>query len=231
MRDSRVLVIDDDEVVRALVRTLLERGGALVFEAPDGRAGLGELFAHRPDLVVLDVEMPDLDGWETLRRIRDLSEVPVLMLTARDAELEKVRGLREGADDYLTKPFGRQELLARAEALLRRAAPRAAAVEGYADAHLTIDFTARDVQVRGRPVDLTPLEFSLLSAFVRHPNQVLTRDQLLESAWGSSDAVSPDQVKLYVSYLRGKLRGDEGADVPIETVRGVGYRFRPRASS
>src|SRR5229473_3840428 len=120
MSETRVLVIDDDDDIRGLVPTLLERGGITVHNAPNGREGLREFHAWRPDLVVLDVSMPELDGWNVLDRIRDMSEVPVLMLTARSDELEKVRGLQAGADDYMTKPFGRQELLARVEALLRR---------------------------------------------------------------------------------------------------------------
>src|SRR6185312_8688012 len=122
MSDSRVLVIDDDDDIRGLVRALLERGGATVRDAPNGRDGLREFHAWRPDLVILDVSMPELDGWNVLERIRDMSDVPVLMLTARGDELERVRGLQAGADDYVVKPFGKQELVARIQALLRRAA-------------------------------------------------------------------------------------------------------------
>jgi DNA-binding response OmpR family regulator len=172
--------------------------------------------------------MPDLDGWQTLERIRDLSEVPVLMLTARGAELERVRGLQAGADDYVVKPFGRQELLARVQALLRRAGPRGAnGQESYADERLSIDFAQRAVIFDDREVALTPLEFKLLSAFVRHPRQVLSRDQLLELVWGDAYGVSGDQVKLYVGYLRRKLDPEDPTAVPIETVRGFGYRYKP----
>jgi DNA-binding response OmpR family regulator len=178
--------------------------------------------------VVLDVSMPELDGWQTLERIRDLSDVPVLMLTARGAELERVRGLQAGADDYVVKPFGRQELVARVQALLRRGGRDAAEQqESYADDRLTIDFGQRAVTFDGTAVSLTPLEFKLLAAFVRHPRQVLSRDQLLELVWGDAYGVSGDQVKLYVGYLRRKLAPDEPAAVPIETVRGFGYRYRP----
>jgi DNA-binding response OmpR family regulator len=226
MSGSRILVIDDDDDVRSLVRTLLTRAGHEVRDAPDGRAGLREFFASPPDLVVLDVTMPELDGWETLSRIRDLSECPVLMLTARDAELERVRGLGAGADDYVVKPFGRQELVARVQALLRRAGARAEDQATYADGYLRIDFAQRSVQIGDRDVQLTPLEFKLLATFVRHPNQVLSRDQLLELVWGDAYGVSPDQVKLYVGYLRKKLALDDGDAVPVETVRGFGYRYR-----
>lgn len=186
MTSARVLVIDDDADIRRLVAELLRRAGLLVEQAEDGRAGLRALHNTPPDLVVLDVSMPDLDGWETLERIRDLSEVPVLMLTARGAELERVRGLKAGADDYVVKPFGRQELVARVQALLRRAGPGAVEPQArYADDRLTIDFAQRAVTFDGADVSLTPLEFKLLAAFVRNPRQVLSRDQLLELVWGT----------------------------------------------
>jgi DNA-binding response OmpR family regulator len=200
-----------------------------VTEASSGRAGLRALHASPPDLVLLDVTMPDLDGWQTLERIRDLSDVPVLMLTGRGEELERVRGLQAGADDYVTKPFGRQELIARVQALLRRAErrPEHERAETYVDAVLSIDFAQRAVTYAGRDIALTPLEFKLLSAFVRHPRQVLSREQLLELVWGDSYGVAGDQVKLYVGYLRRKLDPDTPDSVPIETVRGFGYRYRP----
>jgi DNA-binding response OmpR family regulator len=230
MNAARVLVIDDDEDIRGLVAELLGRAGLLVEQAPDGRAGLRALHQSSPDLVVLDVSMPELDGWATLERIRDLSDVPVLMLTARGAELERVRGLKAGADDYVVKPFGRQELVARVQALLRRASTGSEdRQESYADELVTIDFAQRAVTFAGRQVALTPLEFKLLSTFVRHPRQVLSRDQLLELVWGSSYGVSRDQVKLYVGYLRRKLDPEDPARVPIETVRGFGYRYKPPA--
>jgi len=221
-------VIDDDADIRGLVAKLLERAGLSVEQAEDGRAGLRALHKNPPNLVVLDVSMPDLDGWQTLERIRDLSDVPVLMLTARGDELERVRGLQAGADDYVVKPFGRQELVARVQALLRRAGPHAAQQqEHYADDHLTIDFAQRAVTFEGEAVSLTPLEFRLLAALVRHPRQVLSREQLLELVWGDSYGVSGDQVKLYVGYLRRKLAPEDPAGAPIETVRGFGYRYRP----
>lgn len=227
MSGRHILVVDDDPDIRGLVRELLDRRGFDVTEAGDGQEALRVLFDQRPDLVVLDVSMPGLDGWKTLERIRELSDVPVVMLTAKATELEKTRGLRAGADDYVTKPFGRQELLARVEALLRRTGGRAAAeAEVYSDAFLTIDFGQRAVMVRGEPVELTPLEFRLLAAFIRHPNQVLNREQLLELVWGDTHAAR-DQVKLYVGYLRKKLLPDAPDSVPIETRRGFGYAYRP----
>jgi len=176
---ASVLVVDDDADIRGLVRELLQRAGYLVHEAADGREGLRVFHAERPDLVLLDASMPELDGWETLERIRDVSAVPVVMLTARAQEVDKVRGLRAGADDYVTKPFGRQELVARIEGLLRRGRPATDSPQTYADAFLTVDFTQRTVEVGGDNVAVTPLEFRLLGAFVRNRDQVLSHDQLI----------------------------------------------------
>jgi DNA-binding response OmpR family regulator len=230
MKRSRILVVDDDGDIRGLLRELLARAGYDVVEAESGKAGLRQFYAAPPDLVLLDVSMPELDGWQTLERIRDLSEVPVMMLTARAGELEKVRGLKGGADDYVTKPFGRQELLARVEALLRRSGPREDEPTTYGDGVLTIDFAQREVTVSGKKVALTPLEFKLLAVFVRHPNQVLSHEQLLELVWGDVMTGSRARVKLYVGYLRQKL-ADAGAEESlIETVRGFGYRYRPKAA-
>ncbi len=222
----RILVVDDDADIRQLLRELLERIGYTVDEAEDGKTALRKLFANAPSLVILDVTMPELDGYQTLERIRDLSDVPVLMLTARTQELEKVRGLSAGADDYVAKPFGRQELLARVQALLRRSGGRSEVIEAYSDGFTQVDYAQRQVKVHGRDVQLTPLEFKLLSAFVQNPNQVLSRDQLLELVWGDPYGVSGDQVKLYVGYLRRKLVPDAPQTAPIETVRGFGYRYR-----
>jgi DNA-binding response OmpR family regulator len=228
----RILVIDDDDNLRELVSELLRLVGFEVEQAPNGRAGLRALHASPPDLVLLDVSMPELDGWQTLERIRDLSDVPVIMVSAHGNELDRVRGLQAGADDYVTKPFGRQELVARVHALLRRARqqPDADRGETYADDLLEIDFGQRAVTYDGREVSLTPLEFKLLSALVRNRRQVLSRDQLRELVWSDSFGVSPEQVKLYVSYLRRKLDPDAPESVPIETLRGFGYRYRPPAS-
>ena len=226
---SAVLVVDDDADIRDLVGELLRRAGHEVIEAPDGESGLKLFYAQQPDLVVLDVSMPGLDGWEVLKRIRELSDLPVLMLTARAEELEKVRGLRAGADDYVTKPFGRQELLARVDAALRRGGGEPQGQETYADDFLTVDFAQRRVSAGGVDLTLTPLEFRLLGAFVRNQNQVLSHEQLLELAWGDARSADRDQVKLYVGYLRRKLGTGAGDASPIETVRGFGYRYRPLA--
>jgi DNA-binding response OmpR family regulator len=222
---ASVLVIDDDADIRGLLKEVLERAGHAVTEAADGREGLRVFHGEQPDLVILDVAMPALDGWQTLERIRDLSTVPVVMLSAGDQELDKVRGLRGGADDYVTKPFGPQELLARVDGLLRKGRLEADSPETYADGFLTIDFAQRAVAAGGAQVPITPLEFRLLAAFVRNPNQVLSHDQLIELAWGLERAGGRDQVKLYVGYLRRKLGALPSGASPIESVRGFGYRY------
>lgn len=223
---GRVLVVDDDAQMRAVLVTLYERDGWEALQAKDGREALRMLFSQRPSVVVLDLGMEGLDGWETLSRIRELTDVPVLMLTGHAGELDKVRAFRAGADDYVTKPFSRRELIARTEALVRRAG-RTAAVETpvqlYRDDRIMINFTARTVTVDEVEVSLTPLEFRLLGAFVNHPNHVLSAEQLLDLAW-EGGVGTRDQVKIYVGYLRRKLAAAAGR---IETVRGFGYRYRP----
>jgi DNA-binding response OmpR family regulator len=232
---SSVLVIDDDEDVGLGLKLLLERAGYGVSVARNGKDGLRAFYRERADLVVLDVAMPVMDGWTTLERLRDVSDAPVLMLTASGLVHERVRGLQAGADDYQTKPFSNEELLARVAALLRRRGERSDAAQTYADERVTIDMRSREVSADGRSVELTPLEFRLLRAFVTHPRQVLSHYQLLELAWGDGATANPGGVKTYVRYLRRKLGWENGADCPIESVRGVGYRYsvkrRPGADS
>lgn len=225
MSDATILVIEDDPDIRGLVVALLKRAGMQATEAADGRAGVRAFFEQRPDLVVLDIGLPELDGWQVLGRIRDLSETPVLMLTAEGEQVQKVRGLEGGADDYVTKPFGREELVARIHALLRRRgrAGGEEGEEGLDDGTVTLDGARRRVEVNGQELALTPTEFRLLAFLMRNRNQVVSQQQLLEEVWGNADA-DPHQVRLYVSYLRRKLN-EAGVD-PIETVRGFGYRYR-----
>jgi DNA-binding response OmpR family regulator len=224
--NPHILIVDDEPDIRGLVVQLLGGAGYNADTAADGREGLRMLYASRPDLVMLDVAMPRMNGWEVLERIREVSDVPVLMLTAFGSEPDKVRGLERGADDYVVKPFGGQELLARVNALLRRARPAPEVAQVYADDLVTVDFARRAVTVGARPVTLTPTEFELLAAFVRHRNQVLSHAQLLELAWRDRAATSPSQVKLFVGYLRRKIAEATDEPVPIETVRGFGYRYR-----
>ena len=221
-----ILLIDDSETQRVVLTDRLQRLGYVVNSASDGRAGLRALYAKRPDIVLLDVLMPELDGWATLERIREISDVPVIMLTSQDTEIDRVRGLRGGADDYVGKPFSPAELAARVEAVLRRTGERDKVRERFDDGVVMIDFGTRDVTIRNNPVHLTPLEFRLLAALTEHTGQVLSREQLLDLVWGSTYAVTDDQVKTYIGYLRRKI-GDEAVDSQlIETVRGFGYRYR-----
>jgi DNA-binding response OmpR family regulator len=222
----RVLIVDDDDDIRLLLEELLRGAGYVVETARDGRDALRTFHANPTDIVVLDLSMPELDGFETLDRLRDLSDVPVILLTARGGEIDKVRGFRAGADDYVVKPFGRQELLARIEALLRRV-PEATHLEQYDDGTVSVDYGRRLVMCRGLPLRLTPLEFRLLVTLLEHAGRVLSADQLIEHVWGHAEGVSRDQVKLYVSYLRKKLGQEAEGFEPIETVRGFGYRYVP----
>jgi DNA-binding response OmpR family regulator len=227
MPEAHVLVVEDSDDIRHLVTALLDRAGLSVTEAAGGREALREFYDVRPDLVVLDIGLPDMEGWEVLDRLRELSDAPVLMLTAQGAELDKVRALRAGADDYVTKPFGRQELLARVEALLRRRRGRADREEAslLAAGPIALDLRAHEARIDGELLDLTALEFRLLSALVRHAGQVLSAEQLLELVWNDPLGGRRDRVKIYVGYLRRKL-AQAGAGDLIETVRGVGYRCR-----
>jgi DNA-binding response OmpR family regulator len=225
MKGKTVLVIDDSETVRATVSDRLERGGYSVASAGDGREGLRRLYEIKPDVVLLDVVMPELDGWKTLELIRDVSDVPVIMLTSRDSELERVRGLRAGADDYMGKPFCPAELSARIEAVLRRSGEKTEAKEVYDDGTVSIDFAARSVVVRGDGVSLTPLEFRLLSVLTEHTGQVLSRQQLIDLVWGRSYESCGDPVKIYIGYLRKKIEENPATPKLVETVRGFGYRY------
>lgn len=226
---ARVLVIEDDEDIALGVRVLLTRNEFDVQTAADGREGLRVFHSARPDLVILDIGLPGLDGWTVLERIRDLSDVPVLILTAHGQEDEKVRGLDGGADDYLTKPFGNAELAARVKALLRRPRVDRGRADVYDDGNLRVDFKSHDVAVDGDSVALTPIEYRLLVALVRNRGQVLSQGKLLELAWSDPLGVGPDRVKYAIMRLRRKLGMHAGDHSRIEAVRGFGYRYRGRA--
>nr|HRC63006.1 response regulator transcription factor [Dehalococcoidia bacterium] len=191
---TRILVIDDETDIRQAVALMLARGGYEVVEAANGREGLRRFHADTPDLVLLDVAMPELDGWQTLDRIRDMSEVPVLMLTARGLESDRVRGLDAGADDYLVKPFGGQELLARVRALLRRVTAAPEVRDSIEHGDLVLDLLQRRVVYDGAEIKLTPLEFRVLQALASHPGNVLSEEQLLERAWNDPSEVGVERV-------------------------------------
>jgi DNA-binding response OmpR family regulator len=223
-----VLVIEDEADIRQLLRTLLEREGFDVTEASEGRDGVRLFHQKHPDIVILDVGLPDLDGWAVLERIRDMSDVPVLMLTAMSAERDKVRGLNAGADDYLTKPFSRVELLARLQAISRRQVRSIEPVTTFEDGQVHVDFAHQTVTIDGEPIVLTPTEYRLLATLVRHQGQVLSSDQLIELAWDDPSGLAPSRVKYAVLRLRRKLGWGEQDEGPIETVRGFGYRYKAR---
>ena len=225
---KKILVIDDEDDIRLVVTTRLERAGYATIVASDGREGLRHFYNDRPDLVILDIAMPEMDGWQVLERIREVSNLPVLMLTAAAQERDKVRGLRGGADDYITKPFSGEEFLARVEAALRRAStpPEITESSVYQDSEITIDYPKHEVAVRGQPIELTPTEFRLLGTLTENAGRVLSQDQLLDHVWGQDYAESLDVVRLYVGYLRRKIEVDPGNPELIETVRGFGYRYK-----
>jgi two-component system, OmpR family, response regulator len=227
---STILLVDDEESVQKLLAYPLEREGFRVLQARDGQEALDRFGSERIDLVVLDVMLPKLDGLEVCKRLRAVSEVPIIMLTARDDELDKVLGLELGADDYITKPFSIREFRSRVRALLRRAsAPRvAAAGDVIALDGLEIDLARRVVVVRGEPVRLTYVEFELLRTLAAHPGRVYSRRMLLESLWGDADYREPRTIDVHVRHLREKLERDPAEPEYILTVRGVGYRFRDR---
>jgi DNA-binding response OmpR family regulator len=221
---ARILVVDDSPSVLALVRTLLEREGHFVLQARDGAEGLRRLYADAPDLLVLDLEMPRLDGFAALDRIRRLTSVPVLVCSGRPAE-EQLQALRAGADDMIGKPFDGRELVARVEALLRRSgADSPEHIDG--DGWATVDRARHEAVVDGRRLDVTPLELRLLGAFLRHSGIALSHEQLLDLVWEDGGG-SREQVKAAVLSLRRKL--GEGSSA-IETVRGIGYRWRTPVS-
>ena len=219
---TRVLLIDDDTRMFELLAQYLGQNGITVAHAPDGGRGLAALEANAYDAVLLDVMMPGMDGLEVCKRIRARRQIPILMLTARGDETDRVVGLELGADDYLSKPFSPRELLARLRAVLRRAQP-ASVSDRLESAGVSIDVAGREVRVSGKAVELTGLEFDLLVALVRRAGRVIPRDALLGEAGRSDTTVSERTVDVHISHLRQKL-GDDGARL-IKTVRGVGYVF------
>jgi DNA-binding response OmpR family regulator len=226
---STILLVDDEDAVQKLLAFPLERDGFRVVQARDGQEALERFAAERIDLVVLDLMLPKLDGLEVCKRLRASSSVPIIMLTARDDELDKVLGLELGADDYITKPFSIREFRSRVRALLRRAsapAPAAPDEETIETDGLRIDLARRDVEAHGIPVQLTYVEFELLRTLASHPGRVYTRERLLQALWGGSDYREPRTIDVHVRHLREKLERDPREPQFILTVRGVGYRFR-----
>jgi len=229
---ATIMLVDDEESIQKLLTYPLEREGYTVVQARDGEEALRRFGERDIDLVVLDVMLPRLDGLEVCRRLRTSSAVPIIMLTARDDEVDKVLGLELGADDYITKPFSIREFRSRIRAVLRRAtltAEQLDAEDGVVEAGgLHIDPAKRAVSVDGQPVQLTYVEFEILHTLAMHPGRVYTRQALLESVWGDSAYREPRTVDVHIRHLREKIETDPREPAYIFTVRGVGYRFRDR---
>ncbi len=231
----KILVVDDDQqILEALtVGFQLQWQEAMVIPASDGEEGLRAFYEHEPDVVVLDVTMPGRSGFEVLQEIRRISDVPVLMLTARGEELDQVRGLELGADDYVVKPVRHLALLARIKAVLRRAElpPPLQALPDFEAGELAINFQNHQVSLRGEPVKLTPVEYKLLYHLVRNAGRVMTHQALLDHVWGEDYGATTDHLKVFISRLRAKIE-PKGEVRYIETERGLGYRFvRPRGEA
>lgn len=226
-RKYRILVVDDERRMVGFIRLNLEQDGFEVIEAYNGTEALERLRDSLPDLILLDVMMPDIDGFEVLRTIREISQVPVIMLTAKSEEDDKVKGLELGADDYVTKPFSPRELVSRVKAVLRRGSTFEEDEEGViqVDDRLKIDFGRREVWVDDELVKLRPTEYRLLYHLVQNAGWVLTHDQILTKVWGYEYRDEPHYVRLYINYLRKKIEEDPSNPEYILTERGVGYRF------
>ncbi len=219
-----VLVIDDEVQIRRLLRVCLEMNGYEVVEAAGGESGLQEAVRCQPAVVLLDMGLPDIPGLSVLKRLREWSQTPVLVVSVRHREEEKIAALDNGANDYITKPFGTGELLARLRVILRSIQPQPRA-EVFRSGPLSVDLTTRTVKVEGRTVKLTATEYSLLLMFVRHAGKVLTHGQLLREVWDMRDADKTGPLRVYVGYLREKIEANPAKPVLLVTEPGVGYRL------
>ncbi len=226
---EKILVIDDEETTVQLITYVLERRGYEVIKAYRAEDGLRKAYRTHPDLVLLDIMMPNMDGWEVCRRLRELSDVPIIFLTALSETRDVVKGLEMGADDYIVKPCDNEELVARVRAHLRRTPQPSISEELVFDGgNFRINFLNREVWVSGKLVHLTPKEFKLLAILVRNAGRVLERIELVKEAWGPEYADATDSLKLYIHYLRQKIEPDPPNPIYILTARGVGYRFANR---
>jgi DNA-binding response OmpR family regulator len=222
---KKILVVDDEPTLVATVKYNLEREGYQVVTAADGESGVAVARAERPDLVVLDLMLPGLDGFEVCRILRREMTAPILMLTAKTGEVDKVVGLELGADDYVTKPFSMRELLARVRALLRRVETPPAEAKVLIAGDLLVDLGKREASRHGQPLPLKPKEFDLLAFFLRNRARAFTREQLLDQVWGYDFAGDTRTVDVHVSWLRQKIEDEPAKPTRLLTVRGVGYRF------
>jgi DNA-binding response OmpR family regulator len=224
---EKILVIEDDAEFLNLTQTWLQNAGYEVFTAEDGVEGMRRVYSSRPDLVLLDANMPKMDGWEVCRRIRDMSEIPVLMVTVNGQKADRLKGFVLGADDYITKPVDFQELLARVQAVLRRTSPvtRDDEPATFHNGEIEVDWRSRQVWVRGNRVKLSPTEFKILGCLIKNRGWIVTHEQLLEKAWGPNYIGDKSFVKLYIRYLRQKIEENPHNPRLILTERGVGYHF------
>jgi len=223
----KILVVDDEERMIRFIRMNLEHDGFIVSEANNGKQAIQRIRDVTPDLILLDVMMPDVDGFDVLENIREFTNVPVIMLTARGEEDDRVRGLELGADDYVTKPFSPRELSSRVKAVLRRTEGATGSMHGLieVDERFKIDFDRREIWLEGKLVKLRPTEYRLLFHLVQNAGWVVSHDQLLQKVWGYEYRDEPHYVRLYINYLRQKLEKDPANPKYILTERGVGYRF------
>jgi two-component system, OmpR family, response regulator ResD len=224
---TTILVVDDEAIVRDVVVRYLERDGFDTLQAADGDTARELLLAARPDLVVLDVMLPGTDGFELCRWIRGRSELPVILLTARGEESDRIVGLELGADDYVTKPFSPRELAARVRSVLRRTRPADAAAERIAFGDVELDAAAREARRGGEPLRLTAKEFDLLWFLARHAGRVFSRDQLMNGVWGYASALDTGTVTVHIRRLREKIEADPSSPRHLQTMWGVGYRLVP----
>ncbi len=232
MQDKKILVVDDDPALVRMVQRALTETGSSVITATNGQDGLRRFYDQRPDLVILDIVMSKMDGWETCRSIRQMSNVPIIMLTAQGSDADIMRGLDYGADDYVVKPFSIDVLLARVRAVLRRAALPAEESQAitYHDDYLLIDLDKRRIVVNGQPIKLTATEYKLLAYLVQNAGRVLSFEQILQHVWGWEYRDSTDYVHVYVSHLRQKIEPDPKQPRYIVTEHGVGYVFERQAA-
>lgn len=225
MTERTILLIDDDKTLLELLADHVRMAGYRALTASSGAKGLSLMEKDQPDLVVLDVMMPGMDGWEVCRRLRQRSSVPIVMLTAKDQEMDKLRGFRLGVDDYVTKPFSFAEVVARIGAVLGRVMSNTQMRNRLSSGDLCIDFDGRRITVAGRVVDLTPTEFKLLQTLARHAHRPVPTELLLREVWGPEYVGEPEHVKHYIWSLRKKVENDPGDPKHILTERGFGYRF------
>jgi two-component system KDP operon response regulator KdpE len=224
-KERSIVVIDDEVQLRRLLRMGLEANGYKVFDAATGREGLSEVAARHPDVIVLDLGLPDIDGMEVVARLREWSSVPIVVLSVKESEHDKVTALRGGADDYVTKPFSMAELLARLHVALRHTQPTAD-VRVFTSGPLMVDLAARNVSINGRPVKLTRTEYALLRLFVRNAGRVLTHPQIMESIWGPGDREKTHYLHVYMTHLREKIEPVPAKPTLLITEPRVGYRLK-----